>query len=241
MEREYFFTLVRTFDSGNIGASLRAITNMGIKRLYVVEPIHYEIELIKKFAAGTKDRIDNIVKDYSLDKLKEETEVIYAFSARKRKMMPHISIDDMKREIEEIGYKKIGFLFGNETNGLNNDELKYAFKTVSLPTSTQKPSLNLSQAVLLAAYETQKIKETPRDSSKNEITVAEREQFFENFHQLISKLFFQKEIHDKNNKIFLFNMIKKWPLFKNEFTYMNNFLIKLNRFVDECKKDNKKN
>lgn len=48
---------------------------------------------------------------------------------------------------------KVGFLFGPERAGLENDELTLATSLVSVPTNPGFASLNLAQAVLLLSYE----------------------------------------------------------------------------------------
>ena len=62
------------------------------------------------------------------------------------------SLDDAVREIGNIEYTDTGILFGNEANGLTNDDISLADKILS-PVNENFSSLNLSQAVLLVVYE----------------------------------------------------------------------------------------
>jgi TrmH family RNA methyltransferase len=45
------------------------------------------------------------------------------------------------------------FVFGNESSGLTNDEVLHCDRAVSIPTDPNHPSLNLSHAVTVLAYE----------------------------------------------------------------------------------------
>ena len=47
----------------------------------------------------------------------------------------------------------MALVFGPEASGLTNQELRLCHETVTIPTAPEHPSLNLAQAVLLAAYE----------------------------------------------------------------------------------------
>ena len=232
---DFSFALLRTYDSGNIGATLRALVNLGFNNLNVINPLNYDEEEIKKMAAGTADKIELIKKGDDLEEFIKEVEVVYGFTARKRKMFQQITLSDMIHEIKSSGYKHVGFLFGNETNGLNNQELKYVKKTVSIDTSSHKPVLNLSQAVLLAGYELRKHfvfdKEKNR-SSFNFVNMSKKEELFENLFDVFSDLFFQKRKRVKKKRTILFNSLKRWDLTKTEYQYLNNLFIKIKRKLD---------
>jgi TrmH family RNA methyltransferase len=47
----------------------------------------------------------------------------------------------------------IAVVFGNEVNGLRNDQLALCNEIISIPSSDDFPSLNLSHAVMVVAYE----------------------------------------------------------------------------------------
>ncbi len=219
-KRRYRFALVRTFDSGNIGASLRAVKNMCSGELWAIDPIHYIREEIDKFAAGAREYSDTIITGRSLKDFAGECDTIYALSARDRKDTPSISMASMALEIEQSGAEKIGFLFGNETNGLNDGELHYAAKTVFIPTPGPHPSLNLAQAVLITAYELGRLKKGV--PLKSGISSADKESLFESIWELMCTVFFQKEITAARTRKLIHNAVKKWPLNNAEYKYLKN-------------------
>lgn len=213
------FALVRTFDSGNIGSAFRALLNMGFHHLWVIDPIHFNTDLIEKMAAGTKKELKHLKTAGSLHDFAQQMEMIYAFSARPRKDYPHISLNELLSEVNQSTARHIGFLFGNETNGLNNDELYFASKTVFIPTGHKHSSLNLAQAVLLAAYTLSGSEAFT--SGPPLATSGDKELLFSSVYELIASHLFQKEITAKKNKILLHNAFQKWPLSKKEFAYLH--------------------
>jgi tRNA/rRNA methyltransferase len=48
---------------------------------------------------------------------------------------------------------RVAIVFGNEVNGLENDDIALCHELISIPSSSALPSLNLSHAVMVVAYE----------------------------------------------------------------------------------------
>ncbi|TYB31825.1 MAG: RNA methyltransferase [Candidatus Mcinerneyibacterium aminivorans] len=231
------FGLVRTFDPGNIGSAFRGLINMGFENLWVINPINYIPKTIEMMAAGTRDRLDLLKKTDSVFDFAKDLDVVYGLTARNRKMYEQISVNELIAELENKKYQNIGFLFGNETNGLTNDELKYAKKTVFIQTSEEKPVLNLAQSVIIISYEIRKLLLDKRNNKKskpknfNYISLKKKEKLFNNMFKIFSEVFFKKEKRISKKKKILFNSIKRWDLTKTEFKYFNNMFIKLSRIL----------
>ena len=224
------FALVRTFDSGNIGSAFRALCNMGFNSLWVIDPIHFDEKIVRKMAAGTKDVLHRLITGRSLDDFAAEVDHIYALTARPRKEYPHMSLSSLVSSLKESSGRRIGLLFGNETNGLNNEELRCISATVAIPTSPAHSSLNLAHAVLLTAFSLSSLtgpvtlrKEAPQADAQR------KEELFENFYELISSHLFQKEITAEKNRTLLRNTIQKWPLSMKEWSYLNQVFLALKR------------
>lgn len=228
------FALLRTFDPGNIGSSLRAIVTMGFSKLWVINPLHYDEEIVKKFAAGTKDRYDCIECCDSLQQVVSQADLVLAFSARGRLDHPHVSLQTACNELLRSPFERVVLLFGNETNGLSNDELHYAQRTVYIPAAPDKSSLNLAHAVMIAAYEIRKTFQAVPPSLHQGVSVTHKETLFELFYSLMSSLFYQKEMTAEKTRLRLFNAFKKWPLNQSEFTIVKSVLHKA---LTSCVKD----
>ena len=74
------------------------------------------------------------------------------------------------------GGGRAAIVFGPESSGLTNAELRLCHATVSIPTSLEQPSLNLAQAVLLIAYELRIAATGPSEPNDDRAPVGEVEQ-----------------------------------------------------------------
>jgi tRNA/rRNA methyltransferase len=52
-----------------------------------------------------------------------------------------------------LGMNRVAILFGNEVNGLENRDIALCNELISIPSADAFPSLNLSHAVMVVAYE----------------------------------------------------------------------------------------
>ena len=88
--------------------------------------------------------------------------------------------------LESSTYNDTGILFGNEANGLTNDDISLADKILSIPVNKKFSSLNLSQAVLLVVYElySQRFVNVPLDTSVWRGSRASKEELINFFEQL---------------------------------------------------------
>lgn len=92
----------------------------------------------------------------------------------------------------------VSILFGREDRGLLNEELKLCQILVTIPSSDAQPSLNLSQAVMVMAYE---IYSTvyPGASSRQDLAPSEElEMLFHHLEQSLDTLGF-REWNDGEN------------------------------------------
>lgn len=146
--------LVEPHNPLNVGAVIRAMKNMGMTRLRLVNPAPMDLEQTQVSAHRTTDVLEHLEIFSSLDEALSDVHVSYGFSARHR-TRTWASLD-MERAVEQgLGEIReganIGFVFGREQSGLTNDELMRCHYRVHIETSSYS-SLNLAQAVLLACY-----------------------------------------------------------------------------------------
>jgi len=138
----------------NIGATVRAMKNMGVGRLRLVNPVEYDAIRIEGIAHGTMDLIERIERFDDFDAAVADCVHVVGFTARRRSAK--LRVIDPKTAAAELldaaPEGPVAAVFGREDNGLPNDVLDRAQATVTIPT-TNHASLNLGQAVLLALYE----------------------------------------------------------------------------------------
>ncbi len=147
--------LVNTTHPGNIGAAARAMKNMGLSSLYLVEPRDFPHNKAIWRAASAVDVVENAVVVATLDEAIAECSLVIGTSARDRRI-PWPLIDPGQcgqLAVQESGSHDVAILFGREARGLKNEELQRCQFHVHIPTSDDYSSLNLAMAVQVIAYE----------------------------------------------------------------------------------------
>ncbi|WP_432696511.1 tRNA (cytosine(32)/uridine(32)-2'-O)-methyltransferase TrmJ [Marinobacterium sp. YM272] len=147
--------LVNTTHPGNIGAVARAMKNMGLSDLCLVEPKHYPDEAATARASGATDILDNARVVTTLADALADCQLVVGTSARGRHIpWPVIN----PRELGAIaapleGKSRVAILFGREDRGLTNDELHACHHHVHIPSVEGFSSLNIAAAVQVICYE----------------------------------------------------------------------------------------
>ena len=189
--------LCRIWSPGNVGSILRAMKNFGFTDIVSVNQMNFSEEEILTMCAGAKDHIKYLRYSDDLKKEVNDLSVVYAFTARKRRFYKVISPEEMVDEISELPENtKIGIMFGNETNGLINEETDLADKLVVIPTEKEYSSLNIASAVMLALYEISKRRTSGQEQPEELIDVAGKEELF----GLIEKVIQAKLMEKSDNK-----------------------------------------
>jgi tRNA (cytidine32/uridine32-2'-O)-methyltransferase len=147
--------LVNTSHPGNIGGVARAMKNMGLSRLVLVEPRQYPDEQATWRAAGALDVLEAAVVCPTLDEAIADCQFVVGTSARERRI-PWPLLDP-RRCAEQVaaraGDEQVALLFGREDRGLTNDELQRCNLHLHIPSDPAYSSLNLAMAVQIVCYE----------------------------------------------------------------------------------------
>lgn len=147
--------LINTFHPGNVGAIARAMKNMGLTNLYLVDPNDYPSEEAVSRAAGAIDVLENATIVDSLQAAIEDCALVIGTSARHRTFsLPVMNARECGELcVQESQQHPIAILFGRETMGLLNEEIALCNKQVYINANDEYPVLNISQAVQIIAYE----------------------------------------------------------------------------------------
>jgi len=150
------FVLVEPHVAGNVGASARALKNLGFHELALVSPrCDPRAEEARWLAVDAGDVLEGarIVPD--LDAALRGAATVVGTSRRKGKQRrPHFRLDELAPELARLARAgDMAFVFGREESGLTDAELDRCTHLVHFLSSEAYPSFNLAQAVLLAAYE----------------------------------------------------------------------------------------
>lgn len=171
--------LMRTTHPGNVGAVARAMKNMGLNQLVLVNPefnkVLSENEALRR-SSGAEDILENAITVSALDDAVSDCHILVGASARNRKMPwplmnPHDCanqmLDLLAKPVSVDTIPKIAFLFGQEASGLSNDELQRCHYHVNIPAIESFSSLNLAMAVQVICYELRMAFLNVNDSSES--------------------------------------------------------------------------
>ncbi|VAW52408.1 tRNA (cytidine(32)/uridine(32)-2'-O)-methyltransferase [hydrothermal vent metagenome] len=147
--------LVNTSHPGNIGAAARAMKNMGLSRLMLVQPKDYpSLEAVNR-SVGAVDILDNATVVENLSDAVSGCVWVAGTSARLRTiewpiLEPRECVDT---SLEYLEQGDIAIVFGRENSGLTNDEMAKCNVLLHVPTDPDFSSLNLAAAVQVVCYE----------------------------------------------------------------------------------------
>jgi tRNA/rRNA methyltransferase len=148
--------LVRPQGQMNIGSVARAMKNMGLKELAVVDPVvsplHVDAFLM---AVRAHDVLGNaLIFPQLSDAIADCTWVIGTTRRRGKRREKVIDPRQMGVEIAGIAQQnKVAVVFGPEDRGLSNRDLDLCQRLVTIPAHEEYGSLNLAQAVMVICYE----------------------------------------------------------------------------------------
>jgi len=148
--------LVDTSHPGNIGSVARAMKNMGLANLSLINPKKFPHQDAVALAGNATDVLDNAKIFTSIQEAVKNSKVIYATSARDRTIeWPTLSARDAALEMQELVMNEIqvSILFGREDRGLTNDELQLANKHLIIPAHPDYPVLNIAMSTQIVCYE----------------------------------------------------------------------------------------
>ena len=147
--------LVNTSHPGNIGGVARAMKNMGLKQLYLVDPKDFPAEQAEWRAANARDLLDSAKVVNNVGEAIGDCSLVIGTSARGRRipwpLLTPRECGDLA--IIESAQHPIAILFGREDRGLTNEELHFCHYHLHIPTNPDYSALNLAAAVQVISYE----------------------------------------------------------------------------------------
>lgn len=148
--------LVRPQEEGNVGACARAMANMGLERLLLVEPAPPIGATARAFAVGAGHVLDRAKRHPTLAAATAPFQRLVGTSSGRDRQLEQRVVT--ARELPAIlaaedAAAATALVFGPEASGLTRDELALCDPLVVVPCSSVQPTLNLAQAVLVVAYE----------------------------------------------------------------------------------------
>lgn len=146
--------LCRPEGSANIGAVCRAMKTMNLASLMLVAPAVVAEEEVKKWSLKAFDIYQSATKHASLSSAISSAAWIVGVSRRqgKNRKKYFLTPEDMAKQLAIYSDREVCLVFGNEKNGLCEEELKLCHSLLTIPSDEEYGSLNLSHAVQICAY-----------------------------------------------------------------------------------------
>ncbi|WP_337842964.1 tRNA (cytosine(32)/uridine(32)-2'-O)-methyltransferase TrmJ [Rheinheimera sp.] len=147
--------LVETSHTGNIGSVARAMKTMGLSQLVLVSPKELPDGQAYALSAGASDVLANARVVDSLAQAIADCRLVIGTS-HKPKSQDHQVLNPRQAAeltVPELTNGPVAIVFGRESNGLSNDELRLCHYHLCIPTSAEYTSLNLAMAVQVVSYE----------------------------------------------------------------------------------------
>lgn len=163
--------LSHTTHPGNIGAAARAMKTMGLKQLWLVDPVTFtgvaaDTGTGDPHAGGREVALASNAADLlaaarvvgTLDEALSGCALVLGASARVRTVpWPHLMAEQgaatALEQLQVPGSGDIAFVFGREASGLSNEELARCHFHVEIPGNPEYPVLNVAAAIQVISYE----------------------------------------------------------------------------------------
>ena len=147
--------LIDTRHPGNIGATARAMKNMGLSELVLVNPQDYPAEKAIWRAGHALDVLDHARVVTTLEEAIGDCGLVLGTSARERSIpWPlHTVREAGELAVADAQHHPVAILFGREDRGLTNEELQRCHAHLHIPANPVYSALNLATAVQVVAYE----------------------------------------------------------------------------------------
>jgi tRNA/rRNA methyltransferase len=145
--------LVRPEHPANVGAVARIIRNTGLDGLDLVAPGDWRTLECWRTAWGATQVLDDARERLTLGEAIADCGYVAAFSRRRTEA----AALDVREAAAQVATQpepaRVALVFGPESSGLTLDEVALCGRSALIPSHPDQPSLNLSHAVMVAAYE----------------------------------------------------------------------------------------
>ena len=227
----------------NIGAAARALRNMGLGRLVVVNPENCDLSRILKMATHAAAEVVEQMDRY--DDLKEAMSpyhYIVGTTARLGGQRQTVtSPKEMAKTLVPMTLtNRAAVLFGPEDRGLSNDAIRFCHLLVNIPTAAFS-SLNLAQAVMILCYEIYSAGRTVNGPAATP-RLAERHEL-EGMYDQLKKILIRIDFINRENPDYWMNNMRRFfnrlPLRAKEVRIIRGICRQIDWYAKKCYQDGK--
>ena len=151
--KQFSIILEGTSHPGNLGATARAMKTMGLSDLRLVNTVSHEQSEAYARSSGADDILFKAKVYPSIQAATEDIQLLVGLSGRKRHHQSiYLTTEHHCMLNEHSHHQRVGFLFGNEQHGLDNQSLALCHAQMVIPTNPEFKSLNLASSVQIISY-----------------------------------------------------------------------------------------
>lgn len=203
--------MIGTTHPGNIGAAARAMKNMGLTDLALVEPKVFPSSEAIARAAGARDILDAARVCRTLEEAIADSERVIGASARLRSIS-WPQLDPRECAALVTGSRaKTAILFGREHSGLSNEELERCHYLLHIPCNPEYRSLNVAAALQVVSYELLYASRAPVAATRAEAsryaTGEQMESFFAHFEAVLRDIRF---LHESKHELSILRRLRRF-------------------------------
>lgn len=174
-------TLVQPKGPVNVGHLARLVSNFGAEKLYLVEPA-VDISVAAVYASHASAVLDDAVVT-TFEKVREENELLVATTAVKASKKSNVIRRTVRPDrLHDIlsSAKTSSLVFGRDTTGLTNREIRMCDVTTTIETAPGYKALNVGHAAAIIMY----MASRRGDGHRREQGRQAREVFAKSFYEL---------------------------------------------------------
>jgi len=147
--------LLRPRNGDNLGAIARAMKNFGLSDWVVVSPNPLLLESpgLNRLAVKAGDLLESVRRVDSLSEAVADCAWVVGTTMRRIEGRQRVTPRELSALSQQRNEERWALVFGDERNGLDNDDLAQCHTLSFIPAAHEQPSLNLAQAVMVYAYE----------------------------------------------------------------------------------------
>ena len=154
-------------DVVNVALVIRAMKNMGLSRLRLVNPAEFDAWRITGIAHDTEDVVERVRIFDDLPAALADASYVLGATARRRSTRhewwsPEGAATALTGSADGRG-RNVAVVFGREDRGLPNEALDFCHGLVCIPTNPDHTSMNLAHAAVILFYELRKAALGPAD------------------------------------------------------------------------------
>jgi len=231
--------LVGTTHPGNIGAVARAMKNMGVSDLALVNPKTFPHAKAKARASGAVDVLKNATVVDTLAEAIEDCVFVAGASARSRSpAWPTMEPRECAAKFAALsGEGPVAAVFGPEKSGLSNTDLDHCDTLLTIPTNPDFSSLNLAMSVQVFSYEL-RLAQTGGSAPHYEqdaplASSAEMEHFYGHLEKVLTELDFLDPDNPRHLMRRLRRLFVRAQVDKNEVNILRGFLSAIDKQVTD--------